>query len=138
MKKSDVPQDKGGLEKENLKELCYAVDEKGDYTTIKSMGWDPKTIALDNALQEINERIANAKTRVLNGETSPIEYYMECHKMDIGILASYVGKFQWQVKNHFKLKKFNKLSEKTLQKYADVFEISIAQLKNINHETSKS
>ncbi|WP_405573502.1 hypothetical protein [Winogradskyella sp. Asnod2-B02-A] len=133
MKKNDVPQDDGGLEKDNIKELCYAVDEKGEYTTIKSTGWDPKTIALDNALQEINERINNAKERVLNGETSPIEYYMECHKMDIGILASYVGKFQWQVKNHFKLKKFNKLSEKTLAKYASVFDISIDQLKDINY-----
>lgn len=133
MKKRDVPQDKGSLEKENFKELCYAVDEKGNYTTIKSKGWNPKTIALDNALQEINERIAIAKAKVFNGETSPIEYYMEYHKMDIGILASYVGKFQWQVKRHFKLKTFNKLSKKTLQKYADVFEISMAQLKDINH-----
>ena len=133
MKKNDVPQDDGGLEKDNIKELCYAVDEKGEYTTIKSTGWDPKTIALDNALQEINERINNAKERVLNGETSPIEYYMECHKMDIGILASYVDKFQWQVKNHFKVKKFNKLSEKTLAKYASVFDISIDQLKDINY-----
>lgn len=133
MKKNDVPQDKSGLEKDNHKELCYAVNDKGEYTTIKSSGWNPKTIALDNALQEINERIANAKTRVLNGETSPIEYYMECHKMDIGILASYVGKFKWQVKRHFNVKKFNRLSEKTLQKYADVFEISIDELKNINY-----
>ncbi|WP_178987431.1 hypothetical protein [Winogradskyella schleiferi] len=133
MKKKDVPQDESGLEKDNIKEICYAVDEKGDYTTIKSTGWDPKTIALDNALQEINERINDAKARVLNGETSPIEYYMECHKMDIGILASYVGKFQWQVKRHFKVKTFNKLSHKMLEKYANVFDISVEQLKNINN-----
>ena len=133
MKKNDVPQDKSSLEKNSQKEICYAVNDEGEYTTIKSSGWNPKTIALDNALQEINERIANAKTRVLNGETSPIEYYMECHKMDIGILASYVGKFKWQVKRHFNVKKFNRLSEKTLQKYADVFEISIDELKDINY-----
>ncbi|WP_179008973.1 hypothetical protein [Winogradskyella forsetii] len=133
MKKKDVPQDESGLEKDNIKEICYAVDEKGDYTTIKSTGWDPKTIALDNALQEINERINDAKARVLNGETSPIEYYMECHKMDIGILASYVGKFQWQVKRHFKVKTFNNLSHKMLEKYADVFDISVEQLKDINY-----
>lgn len=136
MKKSEVPQDKSGLEKSNQKELCYAVNDKGEYTTIQSTGWKPKTIALDNALQEINERIDRARGKVLNGETSPIEYYMEYHKMDIGILASYVGKFQWQVKRHFNIKRFNKLSEKTLQKYANVFEISISQLKDINHDSS--
>ncbi|WP_179021044.1 hypothetical protein [Winogradskyella forsetii] len=133
MKKKDVPQDESGLEKDSIKEICYAVDEKGDYTTIKSTGWDPKTIALDNALQEINERINDAKARVLNGETSPVEYYMERHKMDIGILASYVGKFQWQVKRHFKVKTFNNLSHKMLEKYADVFDISVEQLKDINY-----
>ena len=133
MKKNDVPQDKSSLETDNLKELCYAVDDEGVYTTAQSTGWQPKTIALDNAIQEINERINNAKTRVLNGETSPVEYYMECHKMDISILASYVGLFKWQVKNHFKLKKFNRLSEKTLERYANVFEISVNQLKDIEY-----
>ncbi|MDO5971735.1 hypothetical protein Q4Q35_18185 [Flavivirga aquimarina] len=133
MKKSDVPQDKSSLETGKHKELCYAVDENGEYTTAKSSGWQPKTIALDNAIQEINDRIENAKNRVLNNETSPIEYYMELHKMDVGILASYVGLFKWQVKRHFKLKRFNKLSEKTLQKYASIFEISINQLKDIDY-----
>ncbi|WP_425076548.1 hypothetical protein [Psychroserpens sp. S379A] len=133
MKKSEVPQDKSNLESANFKELCYAVDENGNYTTVNSSGWNPKTIALDNAIAEINERVENAKSKVLNQQTSPIEYYMELHKMDIPILASYVGIWKWRVKRHFKPNVFNKLSEKTLQKYATVFNISIAQLKDITH-----
>ncbi|MDY7393891.1 hypothetical protein UMM65_01420 [Aureibaculum sp. 2210JD6-5] len=131
MKKSEVPQDKSNLESANFKELCYAVDENGEYTTANSSGWDPKTIALNNAIKEIEERVANAKKRVLNNETSPIEYYMEVHKMDLPILASYVGLWQWRVKRHFKPKIFKKLSNTLLQKYADVFDITIEQLKNI-------
>lgn len=133
MKKSEVPQDKSNLESANFKELCYAVDENGNYTTVNSSGWNPKTIALDNAIAEINERVENAKSKVLNQQTSPIEYYMELHKMDIPILASYVGIWKWRVKRHFKPNVFNKLSEKILQKYATVFNISIAQLKDITH-----
>lgn len=133
MKTSDVPQDKSSLETDKHKELCYAVDDKGEYTTAQSTGWKPKTIALDNTIQEINQRIAKAKAKVLNNETSPIEYYMELHKMDVSILANYVGLFKWQVKNHFKLKKFNKLSEKKLKRYANVFEISINQLTDIDY-----
>lgn len=133
MKKDEVPQDKSNLESANFKELCYAVDENGEYTTVNSSGWNPKKIALDNAIDDINERIADAKKRVFNHETSPIEYYMELHKMDINILASYVGIWKWRVKRHFKPGVFEKLSQKTLQKYADVFEITIAQLKNIDH-----
>ncbi len=132
MKKKEVPQDKSNLESANFKELCYAVDDNGEYTTEKSTGWEPKTVALNNAIEEINERIEDAKSRVTAGETSPIEYYMELHKMDIGILASYVGFWQWKVKRHFKPSVFKKLNEKTLNKYAEVFEISINELQNIS------
>lgn len=133
MKKNDVPQDKSSLEANDFKELCYAVDENGNYTTALSSGWDPKTIALNNAIEDINERVAKAREDVLNNEVSPIVYYMELHKMDINILASYVGFFKWRVKRHFKPNKFKKLSNKVLQKYADVFEVSIAKLKDIEH-----
>ncbi|WP_417856045.1 hypothetical protein [Xanthomarina gelatinilytica] len=135
MKKDEVPQDKSNLESANFKELCYAVDENGEYTTVNSSGWDPKTIALNKAIEEIKLRVEDAKQRVLNHQTSPIEYYMEYHKMDLPILASYVGMWKWRVKRHFKPHVFQKLSDKTLQKYADVFEISIQQLKNFQlHE----
>ena len=130
MKKEEVPQDQGNLSKSSLKELVYATDEKGNYTTELSSGWEPKTIALTNSIEEINERIADAKTQVINGEASPILYYMELHKMDPVILASYVGLWKWRVKRHFKPKIFARLSDNILQKYADAFDISLAELKN--------
>ncbi len=132
MKKKEVPQDESKLEKANIKDMVYAVDENGEYVTELSTGWEPKTIALDNAIKEIEERIENARQRVLKNETSPIEYYMEKAKMDVPILASYVGFWQWRVKRHFKPSLFEKLKEKTLQKYADVFDVSVDQLKNID------
>lgn len=131
MQKKDVPQDYSKLSSKNMKELCYAVDENGEYTTELSTGWEPKTIALSNAIEDIEERISEAKNRVKNGKTSPIEYYMELHRMDLSVLASYVGFWQWRVKRHFKPSVFEKLPGKTLQKYADVFEISVEKLKKI-------
>ncbi|MFS4466575.1 hypothetical protein [Maribacter sp. 2210JD10-5] len=132
MKKEEVPQDKSNLTDANLREMVYAVDENGEYTTALSSGWDPKTIALDNAIKDIEERTEEAKRKVLANETSPIEYYMELNKMDLPVLASYIGFWQWRVKRHFKPSVFKKLKHKTLAKYADVFNISIEQLKNIN------
>ncbi len=131
MKKEEIPQDKSNLESADFKELCYAVDGEGNYTTANSTGWDPKTIALDNAIQDIKERVEKAKQKVLANQTSPIEYYMELNKMDPSILSSYVGIWKWKVKRHFKPSVFQKLSNKTLGKYADVFEISIEELKKI-------
>jgi len=132
MKKKEVPQDKSNLESANFRELCYAVDVNGEYTTENSTGWEPKTVALNNAIEDINERTEDAKNRVIKGETSPIEYYMELHKMDVGILASYVGFWQWKVKRHFKPSVFKKLSDKTLNKYAEVFEISVEEVKSMS------
>lgn len=130
MKKDEVPQDEGNLSKSKMKELVYATDEKGNYTTALSSGWEPKTIALSNSIDEINERIEAAKQKVINGEASPIVYYMELHKMDPNILASYAGIWKWRVKRHFRPNVFRRLSDKILQKYADAFQISISDLKN--------
>jgi hypothetical protein len=49
--------------------------------------------------------------------------------MDLPILASYVGIWKWRVKRHFRPAVFNNLNNKTLQKYADVFEVTIEELK---------
>lgn len=134
MEKEKVPQDKSNLTKNNVKELLYATDENGNYTTTLSTGWEPKTIALSNSIDEINGRISDAKQQVQSGEVSPICYYMELNKMDLTILASYVGMWKWRVKRHFKPNVFNTLNNRILQKYADAFEISIAELKNIKTE----
>ncbi|GAA3761950.1 hypothetical protein [Flavobacterium ginsengiterrae] len=130
MEKNNVPQDQSNLTKNNVKELLYATDENGNYTTTLSTGWEPKTIALSNSIDEINERISDAKQQVLNGEASPIVYFMEVNKMDLTILSSYVGFWKWRVKRHFKPSVFAKLNDKILKKYADTFEVSIDELKN--------
>lgn len=130
MKKDEVPQDKGNLSNKSMKELVYATDEKGNYTTTLSTGWEPKTIALSNSIDEISERIAIAKTQVENNEVSPIAYFMEVSRMDLGVLSSYVGMWQWRVKRHFKPKVFAGLSDAILKKYAESFNITIEELKN--------
>ena len=130
MKKEEVPQDKSNLSKSNMKELCYATDENGNYTTALSSGWEPKTIALENSIQDINERVEQARNEVKAGISSPIVYFMEVHKMDWNILASYVGMWVWRVKRHGKPSVFKKLNDKIMAKYAEAFEISVETLKN--------
>jgi len=130
MKKEDVPQDLGALGK-ITKEVCYATDESGKYITQLSAGWDVKITALDTAWQDVEERIAAAKQKVLNKEASPILFFMEKALMNIEILAGYTGFWQWQVKRHLKPEVFNKLSEKKLKKYAEVFNVSVPNLQTM-------
>jgi len=131
MKSENVPQDEGSLAKKNIKELCYAVDKDGNYTTKLSKGWDVKAIALNESLELIKERVADFKARCLKGEISPVQYYMEFNRMDLQVLSDYMGKWQWQIKRHFKPSVFSKLSDKIVNKYAETFNITVEQLKDI-------
>ena len=132
MKKTDIPQDESNLKSANMTEVVYVTDENNNYTTGNSIGWEAKKMALEESMQLINERIETAKKNVANGTESPISYFMELNKMDIPVLAAYVGMWKWSVKRHFKPKIFAKLSHSTLQKYADAFDISIEELKNFD------
>lgn len=130
MKKSEVPQDKSSLADKNYKELYYAIDETGKFTTELSTGWEPKTIVQEYNLNHLKQIIEEVRTKVKNGETSPIEYFMELNRMDWTILADYMNLWVWRVKRHRKPNVFAKLSEKTLKKYAETFNISVSELKN--------
>ncbi len=129
MKKSEIPQDKSLLAG-FTREVDYAVDESGRYTSALSTGWEVKTSALDLAWDDIKLRVKEAEEKVRSGGASPVLFFMELKLMDPGILSAYTGFWQWQVKRHMKAKVFNRLSDNKLQKYADLFEITIEELKN--------
>ena len=131
MKKEDVPQDLSSLGK-ITKEVCYATDNSGQYVTQLSKGWDVKIKALDVAWQDIEGRIAAAREKVLNNEASPLLFFMERGLMDIGILAGYTGFLKWQVKRHLKPDVFKNLPDKKLRRYAEVFNVSVDDFKNMN------
>jgi len=134
MKKEDIPQDDGALNK-LTKEVVYAVDSSGNYTTELSTGWEVKTTALDVAWKDIEQRIENARQKVLNNEASPILYFMELRLMDIGIVSAYTGFWKWTIKKHLKSTSFKRLPEKKLKKYAGAFNITVEELKTMNvHE----
>jgi len=134
MKKENVPQDMGALGK-ITKEVCYATDSTGKYVTELSNGWDVKTEALNVAWKDVEARVASAKQKVLNGEASPLLFFMEYRLMDISILSDYTGYWKWQIKRHLKPDVFKRLSNKKLQKYAEAFNVKAEDLKTMTvHE----
>jgi hypothetical protein len=130
MKKEEVPQDDANMLEGKLKEPCYAVDEEGKYTTVASVGWEPKNIIMQQAWDAVHEKVEDIRKKVEQGELSPIAYYMEKQLMDLGVLAGYTGYFRWTVKRHLKMKNFLKLKDHQLQKYADAFDLDLQILKN--------
>lgn len=129
MKKEDIPQDKSALDN-FTREVCYVKNNTGKYKTGLSIGWDIKKDALDNAWDEVNRRIEDARNAVKEGRKSPIYFFKELNLMSISILSGYTGFRKFSVKRHIKPGIFNKLSDKKLDIYARAFDISIDELKN--------
>ncbi len=131
MKKDEVPQDPSALVGVT-RDVCYVKDANGKYTTDLSIGWDVKKQALDNAWEDINERVTEAALLVKKGEKSPIYYFMELKLMDLPVLAGYTGFWQFTIKRHFKPSVFKNLNEKQLLSYAKAFDITVDELKEFN------
>jgi hypothetical protein len=129
MKKEEVPQDPSALVGVT-RDVCYVKDKDGKYTTDLSIGWEVKKQALDNAWEDINERVKEAADLVRKGERSPVYYFMEKTLMDVTLLAGYTGFWKFNIKRHFKPSVFSSLSDEKLAKYAKAFDISIEELKN--------
>ncbi|MFO7613268.1 MAG: hypothetical protein R6W71_01365 [Bacteroidales bacterium] len=136
MKKKEVPQDEGLMEG-RFEDVCYALDENGNYVAVLSKGWKPKTDAMLQAWEVVHEKVEQVRQDVLAGKVSPIAYYMEKNIMDVSLLADYAGLSRWKVKKHLKPGRFARLKEDILQRYADIFEISLPELKNFE-ETLKN
>lgn len=133
MKKEEIPQDKDAYRgRDQLQKLMYYTDEDGSYKTTGSVGWESEIEATKLAWSEIEAKLAITKQLVSDRTLSPLAYYIESERMTVSLVASYIGKWQWQVKRHFKPSVFDKLPESVLQRYADVLQISIEKLKNYN------
>jgi len=131
MKVKEIPQDDIKTFKGFGTKALYAVDENGQYTRTPTSGWEVEEVVLRDVVDDFAKLAQEAKTRVLRGETSPIEYYMSKYYMDLPALARGMGLAKWRVKRHFNPNIFNKLNQKMLQRYADFFNTDVDTLKNI-------
>ncbi len=129
MRVDEIPQDKSALE--NItRDVYYVKNKVGDYETALSTGWEPKSKALENAWEDVDLRIKESIRAVKERRKSPIYYYMNKNLMDFGILSSYVGMMRIRVIRHMNPNVFFKLNDKILKRYADVFEITVDELKS--------
>lgn len=127
MRKEEVPQDDENMLQGKFKKLMYATDGN-EYTGIGSVGWEAENVVNQQAWEEIQEKVEDARKKVISGEASILLYHMEKNMMDTSMLAGYVGALPFMVKLHMKPFFFSKLGNKTLEKYADAFRISLAEM----------
>ena len=130
MKINEVPQDHGMMS-DHRREVCYAVDDQGNYVLVGSAGWDPKNIANSQAWELIDRAAVAALQKVHRGQASPLAYHMARHQMGVGLLSRYAEIGRLKVWLHLKPGPFSRLAPAALQRYADVFDISVRELKMV-------
>jgi hypothetical protein len=128
MKQDKVPQDKENLNEGKLAKLYYATDENGHYVKVNSVGWEPETVAMQQAWEIVDNDVEEARKKVIQGKASPILYFMKKNIMTVPMVASYVGTIGLRVRLHMVPYFFARLSRKTMEKYAFTFRITVDEL----------
>lgn len=132
MKIKEVPQDDNQTFRGYGTKALYAVDESGRYTRIPTNGWEVEEVVLRDVINDFAASAQEAKARAVRGETSPVEYFMKKYFMDLSTLATSMGLARWRVKRHFNPKVFSRLNHRLLERYAELFHIDVAALKNFS------
>lgn len=111
------------------RELFYQFDpEKGFSQHVDYQNPDNQII-IRQSWDAAGERLEEIRAQVRNGQRSPIAWYMEKMLMEVPMLAGYMEIAGWRVRRHLKPSVFRKLSPRMLEKYATVFGITVAELK---------
>lgn len=130
MKREQVPQDDENLMDGRGRELCYAVDENGNYVQVLSSGWAPKNAALLQAWEQINEETKEALALVKAGKVSPLAFFMARGMFDVALLSAYIDLPKRKIRAHLEPDNFRHLDDLTLGKYAEAFNVSVDELVN--------
>jgi len=105
--------------------------------------WEDKFEVSDLVHTSNFQELENIRQQILDGKLSPLAYHIHKHlsyygfiltgrSAGIHLLSSYMGISKRLIKKHLNPKNFNQLDEKTLKKYAEVFDISIEELINVS------
>ncbi|KPJ77744.1 MAG: hypothetical protein AMJ54_06075 [Deltaproteobacteria bacterium SG8_13] len=130
MKISEVPQQPGMIT-DGRREICYAVDDDGNYVLAGSAGWEPKNIANDQAWEIIRDQMQDTVRKIRSGKLSPLAFLMVSNQMTPALLAQYVGFSRWRVRRHLKPSVFKKLKPEILKRYADLFDVPVDTLSKV-------
>ena len=133
MKKEDVPQDQMKAFEGQTKPI-YVLNENGEYITEQTSGWEAEEVVLNQAIAQFETPSKDARRRVEQGLSAPLEYHMYQCRMDLSVLAQSTGFFQWQIKRHMRPAIFSRLSNKKLAKYQEALGLSLEALQTLPAE----
>lgn len=100
----------------------------GIFELVAGDGWQPVNDVNRQAWREIEKKVDLARRKVAAGRFSCLYYHMVANQMNVFLLARYTGQRPWTVFSHLLPFFFQRLSVEQVQKYADLFHLSPADL----------
>jgi len=94
--------------------------------------WEKRFDASAVVMTKHSQEIENVRQQVLSGQLSPLAYHIQTNLFNVKLLSSYAKIPKRHIKKHLQPENFNQLDEETLKKYAEVFEITVEELKEIS------
>jgi len=116
---------------EGVQKVMYAKNDQGEFERY-NYGSSVEEFATKIAVEEYELLKQECLEQIKQGITSPIAYFMYENRMDLPTLSSAVGMFQFRVKRHLRMSVFQKMSDTLLEKYAEVFNINLQELKDFH------
>lgn len=113
------------------RKAIYAVGPDGRYTVVPSSGWEVEETVTLQAVEHFRRMEEDARRRVLEGTTSPLEFHMYRSRMDPALLSQTTGLWCWRIRRHFRPQVFARLKPALLARYADALGISVESLQRV-------
>ena len=130
MRERDVPQE-GNRTLAGHRKAVYAIADDGKLRLVPSRGWEVEEIVTRQAVEDLERRASEARTRALAGESSPLEYHMYRARMDVELLSQTSGECRWRVRRHLKPAAFTRLPLALKTRYADALGITPEALEKV-------
>ena len=131
MRERDVPQE-GNATLAGHRKAVYAVGEDGKLRIIPSRGWKVEEVVTRQAVEDLERRAQEARSRALAGLASPLEYHMYRTRMDVPMLAKATNLWRWRLRRHLRPQVFARLPLRLRRRYAEALGIAVEALARVD------
>ena len=113
------------------RKAVYARDAGGQVVIVPSRGSEVDEAVTLQAVARMDACAQAARTRVLAGQSAPLEFWMWTQRMDVALLSQVTGIWQWRIRRHFRPAIFARLPARVLQRYADALGLEPETLRQL-------
>ena len=117
--------------------ILFVEKEDGKYEPVQTGSYLTKNFLDDYELKR-HHLEESLKKQILSGEVSPIYYFMVLEELTLSELAARAGIRKGKVRKHMQGSEFASITPDVLQKYADVFNITVPEMLKLLPSTTES